>query len=338
MVGKVWRLRILIVICVLTAICLGTNLGCVHNKDEKARRDAGVITELHVSYASRPINVPSIVAIQKKFFEERFAEQGISIVWHELAGTEITEALASGAIDIATSLNAPSAIIAKAAGHDIKIIAGFSRFPEAIALVAARGSSVKSVAELKGKRVAVTKGTMLHEMLVKVLKEEDLGPDDAEMFHMESPEALTALLGGQIDAAVLPEPLLSKALASDKGVQLKTAQGVISGQTVMAAKGGFLEKHADVVKIFLEIHEACLEYIAAHEEEALLLSAAVVDMSVDQVRSLYPKFEFVIQLQEVDIQAMKESAIFLQGQGIIEGAISADTLIEDLIDLSYWGF
>ncbi|MCL1852899.1 MAG: NrtA/SsuA/CpmA family ABC transporter substrate-binding protein [Peptococcaceae bacterium] len=310
---------IMVSFLLVVGFCLGT--GCAGSQEKP-------LTELRVSFASRPINAPSIVAIEKGILEERFAREGISVVWHELAGAEISEALASGRIDIATSFNSLSVLIAKAAGIDIKIMAGFSQFPEAIGLVAAE--NVGSMEDLRGGKVAVTKGTMLHEMIVKALAEAGMTADDVEVVNLDSPDALAALIGGHVDAAVLPEPLLSKALASGNAALLRTAEGLILGQTVIAARSAFLEKYPDLAELFLQAHDACLDYMAVHEEEVLMLCAAAVDMPPESVRALYPKFSFAARLEERDILAMKASVAFLKEQHIINTDVSADALLEQL--------
>lgn len=325
---KFRRIGLVIAVCLLIVSPGG---GCVNVSSEQPRP----LTELHVSYAVRPINVPSILAVNKKFFEESFAKQGISIVWHELAGTETTEALAAGAINIATSLNTLSALITKAAGNDIKIISGYSQFPEAIGLVATQSSGIETIKDFQGKKIAVTQGTMLQEMMIKVLAEGDLTVNDVEIVNIDSPDGLVALLSGHIDAAVLPEPLLTKALASGKVNLIKTAEGIINGQTVIAARTDFLDNYPDLAKRFLEVHEECLLYMVTHEEEILQMSAAAVDMPLAAVQKLYPKFNFSSQLQNQDIQGMKESVEFLRTYGFIKTDISADLLLDELLDLSY---
>ena len=293
------------------------------------------LTELHVSYATRPLNVPSLVGLDQKLFENAFAADHIQVVWHELAGVETVEALAAGSIDIATSLNYLSSMTSKAAGSNIKIIAGYSAFPQAIALVAARESGIKSMSDLPGKKVALQQGTMLHEMFIKGLAEEGLSVAGIEIIGLESPEALAALLGGQIDATILPEPLLTRALASDKAVLIRTAEGLISGQTVIAAREGFLEKNPAVARKFLEVHQACLEYAAAHEEDVQALCAAALEMPLPAVRKLYPKITFSTQLDSAVLEEMKMSIEFLKTYGIIEAKTETDVLLANLLDLNY---
>ena len=115
--GKFKKILILIVGLML----LVPVAGCQNKVAEKP-------TVINVSYSTRPINMPSIVALEKKTFEEEFAKQGITVKWVELEGPATTEALTAKSIDIATSLNYVTGLITKSNGNDIKFVSKFSSF------------------------------------------------------------------------------------------------------------------------------------------------------------------------------------------------------------------
>lgn len=289
---------------------------------------------LNISYSLRPINIPSIVALEKKFFEEEFAKQGIEIKWYELEGPATTEALAADSIDIATSLNYVSALVTKANGNDIKIISGYSRFPNAIGLLAGADSGISSAADLKGKKVALQKGTMLHEMLIRVLETSNLSADDVEIVGMPSPDAANALLQGHVDAAILPDPIMAKVISSRKAHLLTTAEDIILGQAVIAARSEFLQDHPDIVKKFLEIHKKTLSWSENNVDESLELASKVNEMDINAVRMLYPKFNFSMDIDQSNIGELKKSALFLQHNGLIKADLDSQALVEDLVDIS----
>jgi sulfonate transport system substrate-binding protein len=168
-------------------------------------------------------------------------------------------------------------------------------------------------------------------MLVKALAEAGLTVDDVEIVNLDSPDALAALLGGHLDAAVLPEPLLSKALATDKFNLIRTAEGLILGQTVIVARTAFLERYPDMADLFLQVHQDCLRYMSENEEEVLAMCASAVEMPVERVRDLYPKFSFATKLEERDILAMKDSVAFLKALRILGADVSADELVSQLL-------
>ncbi len=290
---------------------------------------------INISYSFRPINVPSIVALEKKIFEEEFAKEGIEVKWYELEGPATTEALAAKSIDFATSLNYVSAIISKANGNDMKIISSYSKFPKAIGLVAGADSEVSSVADLKGKKVALQKGTMLHEMLIKALEEVNLKAGDVEIVGMASPDAANAVLQKHVDAAVLPDPLMTKAISSKKVKILRNAEGLILGQAVIAARTDFIQNYPEITKRFLEIHNQTLAWADSNQDEALNMASKVNQMDIKAVQALYPKFDFKISIDENNILKLTNSTEFLKANGFIKADTNTDELIKELIDTSY---
>ncbi|MCM1565646.1 MAG: NrtA/SsuA/CpmA family ABC transporter substrate-binding protein [Dehalobacter sp.] len=290
---------------------------------------------INISYSTKPLNAPAIVALEKQIFEKEFAKDGIQVKWNELEGPATTEALAAKSIDFATSLNYVSAIISNANGNDIKILASYSKFPKGIGLVAAKNGGIASVADLKGKKVALQQGTMLHEMLIKALAEAGLSANDVQMISMASADALNALLQKQVDAAVIPDPLLTKGIASQKITLIRNAEGLIPGQAVIAARTEFIQKYPETTKRFLEIHQQILDWIQENQDEALRMTADTNGMELKAVTALYPKFDFTMPIDSQDIEKLKESAEFLKENSFIKSDVNPDELINHLVDTGY---
>src|ERR1700709_2307501 len=127
---------------------------------------ADALKEIHIDWAT--YNPVSMILKQKGLLEKEFAKDGISIVWVQSAGSnKALEFLNAGSIDFGSTAS-PAALVAKINGNPIKSIYVYSR-PEWTALVTAKDSRIASVADLKGKRVAVTRGTDPHLFLVRAL-------------------------------------------------------------------------------------------------------------------------------------------------------------------------
>src|SRR5262249_44932782 len=122
--------------------------------------------EIRIDWAT--YNPVSMVLKQKGLLEKEFAKDGISIVWVQSAGSnKALEFLNAGSIDFGSTAGS-AALVAKINGNPIKSIYVYSR-PEWTALVTTKDSKIASVADLKGKRVAVTRGTDPHIFLVRAL-------------------------------------------------------------------------------------------------------------------------------------------------------------------------
>lgn len=330
------RSKIIIYLMILSLIFLLLS-GCGLQKASSLKMSsASKPTVINASYATRPINVPAIVALDQQLFEKEYKKEGMEFKWTEIgAGPAQLEALASKSIDISTSMNYVSAILAKANGADIKVIAGYSQFPKAIGIVGRADLGMKSIADLKNKKIALQKGTMLHEFLMKVLEKEGMGVNDLEIIAMESTDAVPAILSGQIDAAILPEPLLSKVLASKKANIIQTAEGFISGQTFIVARGQFVRDNPELVKKFIKIHEESIEWAENNKDEFYSIASKQLNLDPSGIKALYPKFIFKTQIDESVIKELKESAQFLQNNGFLKPSVDINQLLKDLLDVSF---
>lgn len=284
---------------ILAAISLTLLLSGCSSASSSQQQTPALPKTINASYVSRPINVPSIVAQDKKMFETEFAKDNIEFKWHDLTTPDSQlEALASGSLDFANSLNNLSAILAKANGNDIKVISAYSAFPKGIALVAGSTAGISNEADLKGKKIGLQSGTMLYQMLIEDLAKSNLKKNDITIVNMDSSSALTALLSGQIDATILPDPLLSKAIASGKATKIRSAEGLISGLSVIAVRSDFAKNYPNLVKQFLQIHKQSLDWSTNNLDQALQLAATKNQMDIKAVKRMYPEFSFAMSMDK----------------------------------------
>ncbi|MDR3599958.1 MAG: aliphatic sulfonate ABC transporter substrate-binding protein, partial [Desulfosporosinus sp.] len=332
-----FRAKILALLQLSALVLIGSILltGCTPTPKTTTQAPTEKLKTINASYVSRPINVPSVVAREKGLFETEFAKDNIAFQWHDITDpSNQLEALAAKSLDFANSLNYVSAILAKANGNDIKIVSSYSRFPKGICLVVKPDGSIKTVADLKGKKIALQKGTMLYEMLIRALSEVNLTTQDIELVDMDSTAAASALAAGQVDATILPEPLLSKAVAAGKVQKLRSAEGLIPGLTVIAVRSDFAKAQPEIVKRYLQVHKASLAWSQANLEEALTMTAKQNQMDLKGVKALYPEFSFDMSLNQVQSDLLN-SATFLQKEGMIRPNVDINKLVDELVDPSY---
>jgi sulfonate transport system substrate-binding protein len=132
--------------------------------------------------------------------EKRLAEQGIDVKWNEFpAGPQLLEGLNVGSIDFGTVGEAPP-IFAQAAGPNLVYVANESAAPLSEAIVVPKGSTLKSVAELKGKKVVLNKGSNVHYLLVRALEKAGLDYKDIDVVYLPPADARAAFERGSVDA------------------------------------------------------------------------------------------------------------------------------------------
>src|SRR5258707_1065340 len=154
--------------------------------------------EIHIDWAT--YNPVSMILKQKGLLEKEFAKDGIAIVWVQSAGSnKALEFLNAGSIDFGSTAGS-AALVAKINGNPIKSIYVYSR-PEWTALVTGKDSRIATVADLKGKRVAVTRGTDPHIFLVRALLDAGLSEKDITpvlLQHADGKATLDALIDDQV--------------------------------------------------------------------------------------------------------------------------------------------
>src|ERR1700726_3842824 len=166
---------------------------------------ADALKEIRLDWAT--YNPVSMILKQRGLLEKEFAKDGISIVWVQSAGSnKALEYLNAGSIDFGSTAGS-AALVARINGNPIKSIYVFSR-PEWTALVTAKDSRIAGVADLKGKRVAVTRGTDPHIFLVRALLDAGLSEKDITPVLLQHADGKTALIRGGLAAGGGGGPLL----------------------------------------------------------------------------------------------------------------------------------
>lgn len=274
---------------------------------------------VRITYVTAPFNVPSIVMRKKGFLDEAFAAKGIKVENPEItSGAQQTQAIAAGEIDIASVLGGTSAILAKANGVEVKIIAAYARSPKAYFLMT-RGDGPSVLSDLKGKKIAGPKGTVLNQLLVAALAKEGLTLKDVEYINMDLPTARAALLSGQVDVATLAG---ANAVAVEKagGKALTSGEGLIKPTTVIAARTDFLNDHPDLVKAYFDAHNKALAFMKENPEEALAIAAEEQKISIEDAKAQMPLYDFTPAMTEDDIANLAADQDFMVEAGMLQEA------------------
>lgn len=285
------------------------------------------VNKVGVTYVKSPLNVPSIIEKEKRIFTTAFSEYNLPVEYSNLTtGPEQTQALASGDIQFLYAVGATSVILSAANGADIKIMGTYSRSPEAFRLFTGKNSTIQNAADLKGKKVAGPKGTILHELLVAYLATAGLTEKDIQFVSMGIPDAQAALAGGTVDCALLAGPVAYN-MAKDGYRVVTTGKGLVDATIVVATSGEFYAKNPLLVKRFIEAQNQIQQFIAEHPEESLEITAKETGLSVDAVKEMFPMYNFNTKITAEDIASMKKTEKFMKDNGMIENHVDIDALI-----------
>ncbi|MEN6325409.1 MAG: NrtA/SsuA/CpmA family ABC transporter substrate-binding protein [Syntrophomonas sp.] len=325
------KYHVILLTCLLTFALLAG--GCQKNPktsdNSPATDKSSKLSTINITYVKSPLNVPSIVEKQKGLFEKEFAKEGLQINYPEItSGAKQTEALAAGSVDICNAVGGTSCILAVSNGVDLKIISMYSRAPKAFMIIT-KSPNIKTIADLKGKKVAGPKGTVLHQMLLTALVKNNIKPEDVEHVAMEQPAAVAALINGSVDAVLAAGGSAEQAIKAG-GRVLINGEGLVDGASVVAVSGKFLKEHPDFVKRFKQVHLASLQFIKDNPEEAYKMGAEQLGITVEEVKRMYSWYDFDPTIKPSDIQELKNTQDFLINTKMQTKTINIEDLIAEV--------
>lgn len=208
----------------------------------------------------------------KDLFDEEFKKDGIKIEYNYIkaAGPGCNEALSNNALDIASI-------------GDLPAVAGFAGGLKTRAVAATRGgntyvvvpidSPIKSVKEIKGKKIAVNLGTYLHAALLKILKDHGLSENDVKLTNMDNATALTAIATKDVDVAFIGSDAYTLQSRGVGRILYDTRKQPVFYQNAGAliVREGFVKKHPDIVKRFVKVWVKASYLRSLNKSEALKL-------------------------------------------------------------------
>lgn len=195
-------------------------------------------------------------AREEKWFEQEFEKLGVKIEWAEFqSGPPMTEAMASKRLDFAGLGNMP-VVAGQAAGIPFTVISQSLDGKNNVAIIVKKDSSIASIADLKGKKVAVAKGSNAYNFLYLGLKESGLQASDIEAIQLQPDEAQAAFETGGVDAWATWDPYITLNTLTDKGKVLVDGEqlGVLSPSFTIV-RTEFAENYPELVTLYLKIVE-----------------------------------------------------------------------------------
>src|SRR5580700_2681748 len=184
--------------------------------------------------------------------EKRLAAMHVEVKWTEFpAGPQLLEGLNVGSIDFGTAGEAPP-IFAQAAGADLVYVGYEPPASAGEAILVPKNSSIKTVAELKGKKVALNKGSNVHFLLVKLLQRAGVNYNDVDTIFLTPADARAAFERGSVDAWAIWEPFLAAAQRQTDARILADGNGVVSNHQFFLAARSYAKKREDVIAIILD--------------------------------------------------------------------------------------
>src|SRR5579863_5198813 len=293
-------------------------------------RATDAVSEIRVDWAT--YNPVSLILKQKGMLEKEFAKDGIRIVWVQSAGSnKALEYLNAGSIDFGSTAGS-AALVARINGNPIKSIYVYSR-PEWTALVTTKDSRIATVADLRGKRVAVTRGTDPHIFLVRALLDAGLSEKDITPVLLQHADGKTALIRGDVDAWAGLDPMMAQAEIED-GARLFFRKADANTWGILNVREQFLKDHPQIVQRVLATYEEARKYSLSHYDElkkSLVTATKLPDVVADKQLKERTDITFS-RIGAPQRESILAAGLALQQAGVIDAKVDVKAALDQLVD------
>lgn len=293
---------------------------------------AAEVKEVRLDWAT--YNPVSLVLKEKGFLETALKERGIAVRWTQSLGSnKALEYLNGGAIDFGSSAGA-AALLARINGNPVKAIYAYSQ-PEWTALVTRKDSGIAKPADLKGRRIAVTRGTDPHIFLIRALQGAGLTEKDAKLVLLQHADGRTALERGDVDAWAGLDPMMAAAEVENGNV-LFFRDAAANTWGVLDVREDFAKAHPDLVRIVLAAYEQARTYALANPDSvkqalvaATRLPEAVIARQLTRTDLSRPT------IGPVQAESIRAAGLALQQAGVIPAETDVAAAVDGLIDTRF---
>lgn len=227
--------------------------------------------------------------------DKRLEEEGYTVKWIEFpGGPQLLEALNVGSIDFGHTGETPP-VIAQAANAPLVYLYNQPANPKGEAILIHKDSPIKSVADLKGKKVALNKGSNVHYLLVKALEKANLTLDDIEPVYLPPADARTAFEGNQVDAWVIWDPFLSAAELEIDTKVLQDGTELAANREFFLATKTLATKHKEVVEIIKEELEKADKLTEENHQKMAEFLAPEIGMTIESLERTLTRKTYGLQ-------------------------------------------
>ncbi len=238
--------------------------------------------------------------------EKRLAEQGVGVKWTEFpAGPVLLEGLNVGSIDFGTVGEAPP-IFAQAAGANLVYVGNEPASPASEAIVVPKGSGLRTLADLKGKKIALNKGSNVHYLLLKALEKAGVAYADIQPVFLPPADARAAFERGSVDAWAIWDPFLAAAEKQLGARVLADGKGLVANYQFYLASRTYAEKNPEILRIVLDEVAKVDDWGRNNPEEVATILSAQTGLGKDVVALAASRYAYGVKPVSVDVIASQQ--------------------------------
>lgn len=303
---------------------LGTAAGALSSLTHSVNaRAADAPLTLRIGYQKSSTLI--VLAKTRGTLAKALAPHNVTLTWHEFtSGLPLLEALNVGSVDFSADVADTVPVFAQAAGARIAYVARETPSPDAEAILVPQNSPIRSLADLKGKRVAVTKGAGVHYLLIAALQSVGLRFSDVQPAYLTPADARAAFASGNVDAWVTWDPFFASVEQQDKVRILSTARGLAGYQRYYLATPAFARDHDAVLRAVYQTLRETGQWVRTNPREAAAQLAPVWGLETGIVEAANRRRSYDVQpvVRDAIAEQQRIADVFTQA-GLLPKRIDA---------------
>jgi sulfonate transport system substrate-binding protein len=253
---------------------IGTAAAAVVSRQASAQTG---LKEIRIGYQKNGVLV---IARQQATLEKHFAPEGIDVKWVEFSsGPPMLEAMNVGSVDYGAVGDSPP-VFAQSAGANIVYAAG-QPITNGQGILVQANSPIRTIADLKGKRVGFTKGSSAHNITVQTLEKAGLSYADITPVYLTPPDAGPAFANGSIDAWSIWDPYFAIGETKQNGRVLVNASEITKTNSFYIANRDFAKSHGAVLQQIIDVTTATAKWAETHRDEVAKSLSAVTGIPLE---------------------------------------------------------
>lgn len=303
--------------------------GCA-KKPEQQTTSKQETTTLNIGFQKYGI-LPIVKA--KGELEKNLAAQGVNVKWVEFpAGPQLLEGLNVGSVVFGEAGEAPP-IFAQAANPNLVYVANQPPAPTAEALIVQKDSPIQSVQDLKGKRIALNKGSNVHYLLLKLLEANNLTLNDIQPVYLPPSDARAAFEKGAVDAWVIWDPFFAAAEHQIHARVIANGEHLVSNHQFYLADRKFAEGHPEVLKTLVTTLNQTTDWVKTHPDDAAKLLEKPTALELNVLKTSISRMGFGVQpiSEKVEKEQQYVADAFFAQKLIPKQLVIADAVLKNQV-------
>ncbi|GEO66856.1 nitrate ABC transporter substrate-binding protein [Levilactobacillus spicheri] len=262
---------------------------------------------------------PVDIAKQRGELVQKMKKKGYQVVYKQFQdGSALMQALKAGSIDYARLGDSPP-VSAIAAGTKLTFVAAGSSKAQGSAIVIKQSSSISSIKDLKGKKVAYTKGTASEYMLLSALKKAGMAKSDITWVNMQQSAASVAFAKGKVDAWVTWDPYTAQAQLTENGKILVTGEGLSKNRDYLVTTPSYQKKNSQVSTLLTKYLGEDMQWADTHHQQLITMLSKSLKLSKSVVKKMVERRSYTMSaVTTSEIKEEQKIADLFYQEGLIK--------------------